>query len=213
MSETYVIKKVGDHFTEEQWGEIPELQLNNFPWDENGYKPKTIAKIAYNNEGLHVFLKSYEKKIRAVHESINDPVCQDSCMEFFFNPDPTFDDRYMNLEMNPIGTFLLGLGKDRHCRSQLQGLSDDVFNIRTSVNKGKKDQYNDEFWTLQYTIPFSFLERYYGKLDIKPGMVMKGNVYKCGDLTEYPHYACWNLVNSDKPDYHRPESFGQFVLE
>ena len=213
MLETYQIKKVSDQFTQEHWDDVPELQLKYFPWDKNGYKPKTTAKIAYNSQGIHVYLKSYEKKIRAVCESINDPVCQDSCMEFFFNPNPEFDDRYMNLEMNPIGTFLLGLGKDRHSRGQLQGLSADIFNIKTSVKKEEKDQYSDDSWSLQYTIPFSFLEKYYGKLDIKSCMAMKGNVYKCGDNTEYPHYACWNLVKSDKPDYHRPESFGQFVLE
>lgn len=213
MSETYMIKRVDDCFTEEQWENVPELSLKYFPWDENGYKPKTSAKIAYNNEGIHVYLKSYETKIRAEYESINDPVCQDSCMEFFFNPNPEKDDRYMNMEMNPIGTFLLGMGKDRYSRGQLQGLSADIFNIKTSVEKGKKDQYKDEFWTLQYTLPFSFLEKYYGKLDIKSGSTMKGNVYKCGDKTDYPHYACWNFVRSDKPDYHRPESFGLFVFE
>lgn len=212
MSKTYVIKKVSNLFTEDLWDGIPELHLEHFPWDENGYKPKTTAKICYNDHGIHVFLKSYEKKIRAVYESINDPVCQDSCMEFFFNPNPKADDRYMNLEMNPIGTFLLGLGKDRHSRSQLQGLSADMFNIRTSVSKEQREHYTEDYWTLKYEIPFSFLEKYYGKLDIKPGMKMRRNVYKCGDSTEYPHYACWNFVGSDNPDYHLPEYFGEFVL-
>ena len=135
MSETYVIKKIMEPFTDDVWEQIPTLRAQNFPWDENGYKPETIAKICYSDKAIHVFLKSYEKKIRAVYESINDPVCRDSCMEFFFILNPESDDRYMNMEMNPIGTFLLGFGKDRHSRFKIEGLSPDIFNIKTSVKR------------------------------------------------------------------------------
>jgi hypothetical protein len=213
MSETYVIKKIMEPFTDDVWEQIPTLRVQNFPWDENGYKPETIAKICYRDKAIHVFLKSYEKKIRAVYESINDPVCRDSCMEFFFILNPESDDRYMNMEMNPIGTFLLGFGKDRHSRFKIEGLSPDIFNIKTSVKKDRINQYNGEYWTLQYEIPFSFLEKYYGKTEIRSGKIIKGNVYKCGDDTEYPHYGCWNRVTSEKPDFHRPECFGDFILE
>ncbi len=212
MYNSYIIKKVNEISAGIDWEQIPELNVDNFPWDETGYRPKTVAKICYSNKGLHVFLKSYEKNIRAVNNCINDPVCQDSCMEFFFNPNPEKDDRYMNLEMNPIGTFLLGFGKDRHTRGQLKNLNNETFEIKTVVNKENVKCFDEDFWTLEYIIPFSFMEQYYGILEIKPGKKLKGNVYKCGDKTEIPHYGCWNRINWEKPDFHRPDFFGEFIL-
>lgn len=60
-----------------------------------------------------VFLISYEKEIMAARENMNDPVCRDSCMEFFLKPNPENDSRYLNFELNPRGTLFLGIGKDR----------------------------------------------------------------------------------------------------
>ena len=42
---------------------------------------------------------------------------------------------------------------------------------------------------------------------------MKGNFYKCGDDTKYPHFGCWNEVVWEEPDFHRPECFGDLILE
>jgi hypothetical protein len=30
--------------------------------------------------------------------------------------------------------------------------------------------------------------------------------------TRYPHYGCWNLIGTERPDFHRPEYFGTIVL-
>ena len=34
------------------------------------------------------------------------------------------------------------------------------------------------------------------------------NFYKCGDLTEIPHYLAWAPLSCDTPDYHRRQDFG-----
>ena len=54
----------------------------------------------------------------------------------------------------------------------------------------------------------------YTHLDVykRQGVKLRGNFYKCGDLTRYEHYGMWNPVQSDTPDFHRPESFGELVL-
>ena len=44
------------------------------------------------------------------------------------------------------------------------------------------------------------------------GAVLRGNLYKCGDETDHPHYACFHNIDWAKPDYHRPEFFATFVL-
>ena len=37
-------------------------------------------------------------------------------------------------------------------------------------------------------------------------------VHKCGDLTNHKHYLSWNMVQSEKPDFHRPEDFGRMMF-
>ncbi len=44
-------------------------------------------------------------------------------------------------------------------------------------------------------------------------MVIKANVYKCGDDTAVAHYGSWSPVKSNQPDFHRPECFGDMVLD
>jgi hypothetical protein len=43
-------------------------------------------------------------------------------------------------------------------------------------------------------------------------MTLRGNCYKCGDLTEQEHYLSWNPVTSEHPCFHRPQDFGRLVF-
>ena len=45
------------------------------------------------------------------------------------------------------------------------------------------------------------------------GYTFRGNFYKCGDETAIPHYGMWNPVGTENADFHRPEYFGDFVIE
>ena len=42
---------------------------------------------------------------------------------------------------------------------------------------------------------------------------MRGNFYKCGNLTTNKHYLAWNHVDSETPNFHVPESFGTLMIE
>ena len=197
MDNTYVVKK--------NFEDAGEVIIENFPWDKSGYRPRTLFKMYHDIKGFHLFFKSYETKIRAVNTQLNSRICEDSCMEFFFNPNPEKDDRYMNFEMNPNGTFLLGFGSERNGRIKIDDINIVEMEIKAVVN--------DEFWSLEYIIPINFITKYYGSIDFISGHIMKGNIYKCGDKTDIPHYGCWNMINWEKPDFHRPEFFGNFIIE
>ena len=215
MEKTYIIKKMTeDEITQGiVWENIEKADIACFPWDQNGYRPKTEARAAYTEKGFHVFLISYEQEIIATRENMNDMVCRDSCMEFFFNPDPEHDGRYMNFELNPLGTLYLGIGKDRYDGKKIMETSPELFQIRTSVSRESLKSYSGPFWSIQFFIPFDFIESRYGKLDFKSGMKMTGNFYKCADDMAYPHYGCWNEVIYKEPDFHRSECFGSLILE
>lgn len=215
MSNRYIIKKIEEKHANGNniWEEIPAVRLENCLWEDNGYFPRSEAKVYYTDKALHVLLISYEKEIKAIYENMNDSVCKDSCMEFFVNPTPEVDDRFLNFEFNPLGTLLLGLGKDRYVREDINLDWRDVFSVRTSVDKNNIQHYSGPFWFVEFSIPFSFLTDIYGPIEFKSGKIMKANFYKCGDETAFPHYLAWNNIPISTPDFHRPEFFGELILE
>lgn len=214
MSKVCIWEKIRDKEVNETiWQELEPIFIQEYPWDENGYKPKVEVRFFYTESRLYLHFTSYEKEIRATYKNMNEPVYTDSCVEFFFNPNPDNDDRYFNFEINAIGTLLLGLGRDRDNRLLIEDISQDIFNIKSSVDRDKAHEYQNEFWTLEFSIPYSFIEKYYGKQDFSPGKKMKGNFQKCGDETKFPHYGCWNKIDVPEPNFHRPEYFGSLILE
>jgi hypothetical protein len=42
---------------------------------------------------------------------------------------------------------------------------------------------------------------------------LRANFYKCADNTRIPHYVSWNPIEVASPDFHRPEFFGELLLE
>lgn len=215
MDETYIIKRLTEEDVAHNmiWENIDKADIACYPWDQNGYRPKSEARVVYTERGFHVYLISYEKEIMATCKNMNDPVYRDSCMEFFFKPNPENDGRYMNFEINPFGTLNLGIGKDRFDRNKITDVLSEIFNIYPSVTKISLQNFSGPFWYIRYLIPFDFIESRYGKLSFRSGMKMTGNFYKCAEDTAYPHFGCWSKVISKTPDFHRPECFGSLILE
>ena len=141
-------------------------------------------------------------------------------MEFFFQPDPQRDPRYINLEFNSLGTHLIGMGTGRHDLRFLQYTDRELLDVRSGILKAPGDGeggVNQERpgirgWFVSFAVPFAYLKKYFPDFSPHKGVLMKGNFYKCGDLTLYPHYGCWSSIRYEKPDFHRPEYFGELVF-
>lgn len=205
----YINKTGNDNRT--MWEEIPCLYINNYPWGRGWYKPITEVRMFYTEEHINLKFTSDDIHLKAIFENQNDTVCKDNCVEFFFNPNPKYDSRYINIEMNVIGAARIGIGTNRENRKLLNP-NLDIFKIKTTVNKNNISSYKKSNWSVEYCIPFCFIERLYGKVNIHSGSIIKGNFYKCGDDTKYPHFGCWNPIMSSYPDFHRPEFFGDIVF-
>jgi len=192
------------------WNEIPKLLIENYLWMKNTYKPKVEAKIGYSDSYIYVQFKVYEKEIHTRFTKINDPVYKDSCVEFFINLFPLNTSEYFNFEINAIGTIYVGFGtNDNRINLSVGDINNIV--IDSKLSKPIKGSYGDEFWEVNYKIPFSLFEQYYG-LKFKAEKA-KGNFYKCGDETKFEHYGVWNNIDSVKPNFHLPEYFGDLVFE
>jgi len=167
------------------------------PWSGYHPAPKTTFRLLRDSEGLNVLFHSCETGLRAEVSEENGPVYQDSCVEFFFKPDNS-DERYINFEINPKGVMHIGLGEDRYVR-QLLDEPRETFCIESDASEGD--------WLLKFHIPDKFILKYFDKITD----VMRGNFYKCGELTGHSHFATWAPVDTDRPDFHRPEFFGKLV--
>lgn len=154
---------------------------------------------AVKNEGIFVRFEADEPCPRAVFENRDDPVCNDSCVEFFFQPFSD-DERYVNFEVNPKGAFLCAVGKDRFDRVFLSGLSDCNPTVHTNINS--------DGWNAELFIPEQLISDVFGKkFSVADAEYIRANFYKCGDLTKQPHYSSLFPVGTATPDFHRSEYF------
>ena len=219
MNNTYVIERLPSCASLPDWRPGAEMKLPKvwrncepanidcYRWDVNGYRPHAEARVMYDERGLHVVLTAQEAEIRAQAE-MRGAICTDSCLEFFFQPDVNCA-RYVNVEMNPLGIHMIGIGEGRFNRFEAAQLP--LPNMQINYTALPPDDYAAEAWGIAYTVPAGFLKLWFG-VELKPGLQMRGNFYKCGDKSRYEHYGMWNEVEVDKPDFHRPEYFGKLAL-
>ncbi|MGI6732213.1 MAG: carbohydrate-binding family 9-like protein [Anaerovoracaceae bacterium] len=179
-------------------------QVTTFPWNCQ-YQPITTAQMISMEDHFAIKMETNEKKPRIVVNELNGPVYTDSCMEFFFMPDPQHSNRYINWEFNPMGTLFISIGTNRFDRVNLDIPNyKELFNVKAWINL--------EGWGLEYKIPYKFLQGFFPEFSAKPGAMMRGNFYKCGDETEHPHYGVWADIDLPAPDFHSPDFFGTLSI-
>lgn len=191
------------------WTKVEELPIDKFNWNYD-FKPLSKAKLCIvKNEGIYVRMLSYEDNPVSKHKQNDESVCEDSCLEFFFNAFPKESGIYLNFEVNHIGTMLICYGANRADRRFLSTLSLDY----PQVNTFSGTDALGGFWGIEYLIPFDIISAVYNKSTLSKGHILKFGLYKCGDLTGRIHYGSWREIETDAPDFHRPEFFGALVVE
>jgi len=192
---------------------FPSVSLDSFPWDENGYRPITLAVIGWAEDGLHVRMQACEAEIKAEGRCFGDPVHADSCMEFFMMPCPGIDSRFIGFEVNPLGTLYIGIMTCRADHVRFVDCDPAIFHIKTNVTAEELPGYTGSFWEISYIIPIAFINRHFPEFKLYSGLSFRGNFYKCGDNTRYEHYGCWCTPECDHPEFLLSEFFGEFILE
>jgi hypothetical protein len=219
MHKSYLVKRAktkpnldGD-FSGGVWGEIEAVNVVSFMGDEPSHKPLTQAKALYDDEFVYVIFQVKDKYVRAVAENFHDPVCQDSCVEFFFSPGPDISIGYFNVEVNCGGTLLCSHQLSRDIDLKKLSLDDckkvEIYHSDEKIVEPEKQ--GETVWTVEYRLPIDILEDYCSVDRPGPGVKWRGNFYKCADETSHPHWLTWSVVDRPEPDFHQPEFFG--VLE
>lgn len=198
----YTMKKVQGT---PNWAEHEILPIDNLLWTDS-IDVSAQAQICYDEENLYLRLEAVEPNIRMVNAETDllAEVCEDSCLEFFLQPDNSRVD-YFNFEINPNRAVYLGFGPDldaniRQIVPQVQELLD----IQTAFTDGG--------WVLTYRVPFAFIRRFFPNFAPKKGDKVRANFYKCGDETVKMHFLAWNPITCAEPAFHVPAEFGQLTF-
>lgn len=178
------------------WENVPVLKIDA-PLFPGSPDVSAQAQICRDDKALYVRFFAVEHNIRAEHKGPLGGICEDSCMEFFFAP--ANDGRYFNIEVNPNGAMYFGFGTSVQ---NLYRLIPENHPIHPVVSR------TEDGWTVEYAIPFDFVRLFFPDFSPAPGKEIRANCYKCGDLTDHPHWLCWNPIPESRATFHCPEYFG-----
>jgi len=180
-------------------------KIDKINWEAYSYNPSVSFYLAHNNLDLFILYKVSEENIRARYVKDNDAVWEDSCVEAFFSKN--INEGYFNVEVNCIGTALVGFGHGRDNRVHLG--DDQMKKIKRASSLGKeiigKENVNGEWW-LQLSIPLEIL-------GVEKGQTISANFYKCGDECKVPHFLSWQPISTPQPDFHQPAFFAELIIE
>lgn len=178
-------------------------------WKEQyPYKPLTAVTVAHS--GTHIYIDFFVRcnYLRAVNYENNSRVHQDSCVEFFVEPDGKLP--YYNFEFNCIGTIHAACRTDRNNGILLSDEKLDRVRRYASCGTRPFNELEGMFsWNLLVAIPLDLMGIEYNGKPIE----MRGNFYKCADATAAPHFLSWSPIDTPEPDFHRPEFFAPIILD
>ncbi len=179
---------------------VPEALIGTYLWENNGYAPRASARLTLTGDTLHLRMRAEETEplIRYHPGDMKPRVWCDSCMEFFFSANDM--PAYVNLEMNADGCYISNFGEGRHGRRACDIFSE---NGRPAATVG------EGYWQVEASLSLTKIAALFG---VEAVTSLRGNFYKCGDETAFPHFGMWAKVDVSAPDFHRPEYFCPLLL-
>lgn len=199
--------------------------------------PVTALRLAHTGTMLFVRFDVQGRGLRAMHTRDLEHVNEDSCVEFFVtNADQS---RYFNFEFNCIGvcnaSHRISKSEDVHrlTPDELQSILRHS-SITASPSSEPLQPLSAPFdlrdgnfcWSLTVGIPLSLLgitpamfttpdtlQTAAPDIMSNGGFTLRGNFYKCGDLTSEPHYLSWAPITFPRPNFHLPAFFGTLIIE
>lgn len=168
--------------------------------------PESECFAAHDGHTLKLLFRVRQETVRAVNSGNQSPVSQDSCVEAFFQPENSGE--YWNFEFNCIGAVNGSHRETRPCPTRFSDA--EISSIRRLPSLGTEpfgERAFDSAWTLLVEIPLSLMG-----IDASRSARLRANFYSCSSKASRPYYLSWNPIPTEKPDFHRPEYFGDIEL-
>jgi hypothetical protein len=177
--------------------------------------PNALARLAWDEESVYVIFRVEDRYVRAVAEKYQDPVCRDSCVEFFFTPGPDLGLSYFNIEINCGGTMLFWWHPEGGKAIAVAAEDGGSIEVGHTLPKIVDPEIGEPTtWTLEYRLPFAVVQKYCSDASQPaPDVIWKANFYKCADATSHPHWLTWSFVDHPTPKFHLPQYFGILKFE
>lgn len=183
-----------------------EIACVNWP-EQFPYRPLASFSCAYSSRYLWIDFLVRCNYLKAEHYTNQSAVSSDSCVEFFI--DPHGDGEYWNFEFTCIGTINASRRRERKNPFRLDDATLATVVRYPSCGTRPFLEIQGLFtWSLMVGIPLVLL----GIDPDNPPKDTKVNFYKCASATSAPHYLSWAPIATEKPDFHRPEFFGNLTF-
>ena len=197
------------------WKNVETIELTHYMGDRPKHFPRVRAKMLYDADALYVIFHVEDQYVRAVAQKHQDPVCRDSCVEFFFVPGMDDSAGYFNIEMNCGGTMLANFQIiPREDAIQITPADLERIQVARTLPRTVDPELTEPTtWTVAYRMPTDILAKYCpSATKPAPGVTWRANFYKCGDQTSQPHWAMWNEIPGEL-GFHKPEHFAPLRFE
>jgi hypothetical protein len=217
MQKSYSVKKlthplaINADWEKKEWQEVESAKVDLPHWPSQSlHLPQTRVKMQYDSENLYLIFRVRDNYVRASAKDIHGEVWKDSCVEFFFTPHSGSDLSYFNLEVNCCGTMLMQYHTAPRQNSRFINVEQCKRIQIASSASGPilKEITKPLTWTVEYRLPLDLLAGYCDYQKPAPGVNWRANFYKCADDTSHPHWIAWSPIETDQPDFHRPDYFG-----
>lgn len=185
--------------------------------ESSDHTPETRFRVLYDETNLYVCFDVNDRYVRSIQTAYQSPVCRDSCVEFFVQPQA--GKGYFNFEVNAGGALLVYYVEDP-ARVPDKGFAKFTpvpemwgkqIEIRSSLPRVVEPEITEPLtWQIRYKVPFKLIEAFVGA-QRQSGARWRANFYKCGDQTSHPHWLSWSPVKA--LNFHLPECFGELVFE
>ena len=198
------------------WHNVPALEVSCFRQEGSAHRPLTKCKLLCDSERLYGIFRVDDQYVRCVNTGFQADVYKDSCVEIFLQPKSTGG--YFNFEFNCGGAMLASYvtdparvnGRVKQCTPLSPADDRQILRYHNLPGLVEPEITTKQIWFLEFSIPFTVMEKYTGQLRDISGQTWRGNFYKCGNETSHPHWGAWSPVT--ELNFHLPESFGTIQL-
>lgn len=176
-------------------------------WPEFSAQCEAGVELSHSSDMLHIHYMVDEAAVVARCTADGQHVWEDSCVEFFFDPEGKGE--YYNLECSCTGWIYLCKGTGRCGRIPLDDTALKSIKRRCTLPQEAFGLLGERtHWELWLDVPASVFG-----LESFEGLRARGNFYKCADASPFRHYLSYAPIATPKPDFHRPEFFETILFD
>ena len=177
------------------WRAGEEARIEHFHASSSTHRPVVRTKLMYDAANVYLRFRVEDRYVVAKHTEFQDPVCRDSCVEFFVQPRASGG--YFSFEINCCGVLL-----SYYIEDPVRTADGFAKFTRLSAEHGRRirithslpslivpEREEPVVWHIGCAIPLDVVEAYTGPLGPLEGQTWRGNFFKCADDSSHPHWA------------------------